>query len=55
MHFGDVFEPIRIGDRLKGFVKKIRTDNKIDIMPGQAGYKRVENETDKTAEAAEGE
>lgn len=47
MHFGDVFEAIRIGDRVKGFVKKIRTDNKLDIMPGRAGYQRVENETEK--------
>ncbi|HMH31464.1 MAG TPA: S1-like domain-containing RNA-binding protein [Puia sp.] len=47
MHSGDVFGSIRIGDRLKGFIKKIRTDNKIDVMPGQSGYKRVENETDK--------
>jgi uncharacterized protein len=47
MHHADIFENIRIGDRLKGFIKKIRTDNKIDVMPGQAGYKRVENETEK--------
>jgi len=47
MHFADVFDAVKIGDRMKGFVKKIRPDNKIDAMPGKAGYKRVENETEK--------
>jgi len=47
MHFGDVFRDLHIGDRLKGFIKKVRTDNKLDIMPGEAGYKRVESETEK--------
>ena len=47
MHYGDVFGNIQIGDRIRGFVKKIRPDHKIDVMPGQAGYKKVENETEK--------
>ena len=47
MHYGDVFGNIQIGDRIRGFVKKIRPDQKIDVMPGQAGYKKVENETEK--------
>jgi len=32
---------------LKGFVKTIRPDQKIDVMPGRSGYKRVEEETEK--------
>jgi uncharacterized protein len=47
MHFGDVFQSIEIGDKLKGFIKTIRADQKIDVMPGKAGYKRIENETEK--------
>lgn len=47
IHYGDVFREIKTGDRLKGFIKKIRPDNKIDIMPGQAGYQRVESESEK--------
>lgn len=27
----EIFKPIRIGDKLKGYVQKIRTDNKLDI------------------------
>lgn len=47
LHFGDVFQNLHIGDRLPGFVKKIRPDQKIDAMPGQPGYKKVETETEK--------
>jgi predicted RNA-binding protein (virulence factor B family) len=47
LHFGDVFQQVGIGDRIKGFIKTVRPDLKIDVMPGRAGYKRVENETEK--------
>jgi predicted RNA-binding protein (virulence factor B family) len=47
MHFGDVFQEITLGERIRGYIKKIRPDDKIDVMPGQAGYKRVESETGK--------
>jgi uncharacterized protein len=47
MHFGDIFSPLKIGDRLKGHINKIRPDNKIDIKPGKIGYVKVETETEK--------
>ena len=47
LYYGDVFTDVEIGDRLEGFIKKIRPDNKIDVMPGKAGYQKVENETEK--------
>ncbi|MEI8279988.1 MAG: S1-like domain-containing RNA-binding protein [Bacteroidota bacterium] len=47
LHFNEVFRDISIGDKLKGFIKKIRTDNKIDVVLGQPGYKRVEDESDR--------
>ena len=47
IHFDDIFSPIEIGDTLKGFVKKIRTDKKLDIMPGVAGYARIDPEADR--------
>jgi len=47
LYFGDVFNDIEIGDHLQGYVKKIRSDNKIDVMPGKAGYQKVEGETEK--------
>lgn len=47
IHFSDVFSDIKIGDKLKGFIKRIHDTDKIDVMPGERGYKRVETETDK--------
>jgi predicted RNA-binding protein (virulence factor B family) len=47
LHFNEIFRPIDIGDRIQGFVKKIKEGNKIDVVLGQAGYKKVEDETAK--------
>jgi uncharacterized protein len=47
LHFSDVFRDIHIGDQLKGYVKTIRPDNKIDIVLDSPGYKRVEGESEK--------
>lgn len=38
----DIFKPIAIGDKLKGYIKNIRTDNKIDISLQQIGAKMLE-------------
>jgi predicted RNA-binding protein (virulence factor B family) len=37
----DIFEELRVGDQLKGFVKKIRPDNKLDIVLHAPGYKGI--------------
>ena len=34
-----IFKELNIGDRLKGYTKKIREDNKIDISIQPIGYK----------------
>lgn len=47
LHFGDVFRELETGDELKGFIKTIRPEGKIDVGVGEMGYKRVESETDK--------
>lgn len=47
LHYNEVFRELNIGDKEKGFVKKIREENKIDIALGERGYKRVEGESDK--------
>ncbi|MBL7711647.1 MAG: RNA-binding protein [Chitinophagaceae bacterium] len=47
IHFSDIFYEMKVGERLKGFVKRVLPEGKLDIMPGERGYKRVENETDK--------
>lgn len=47
IHFSDIFYEMKVGERLKGFVKRVLPEGKLDIMPGERGYKRVENETEK--------
>lgn len=37
-----IFQDLSIGDKLKGFVKKIRPGNKLDISLGQIGYRNIE-------------
>lgn len=38
----EVFKELKIGDRLKGFIKKIREDNKIDVTLQRPGYRSIE-------------
>ena len=47
LHFNEIYRTISVGDTLKGYVKTIRTDNKIDVVAGKPGYQRVEDETEK--------
>lgn len=37
-----IFKDLSIGDKLKGIVKKVRDDNKLDITLGQIGYRNIE-------------
>jgi predicted RNA-binding protein (virulence factor B family) len=37
-----IFEDIRTGDRLEAYVKKVREDNKIDLVLQPEGYKSIE-------------
>lgn len=47
LYYGDVFTEIEIGDKLQGYIKTIREDKKIDVMPGKLGYQKVEDEAGK--------
>ena len=38
----DIFEDIRTGDTIKAYIKKIRNDNKIDVVLQTPGYKSIE-------------
>ncbi len=38
IHANDVFKPISMGDRISGFVKTVRADNKLDITLQPIGY-----------------
>ena len=39
----EIFENIRIGDRLKGYVKNIREDHKIDLSLQKSGFELVDD------------
>lgn len=47
LHQNQVFQPLQPGDKLKGYIKTIRPDNKIDVVTGKPGYQKVEDETTK--------
>jgi uncharacterized protein len=39
----EIYEAIRIGDQIKGFVKRIREDNKIDLSLQKSGFELVDD------------
>jgi predicted RNA-binding protein (virulence factor B family) len=47
LHSNEIYTTLHIGDRLEGFVKTIRPDNKIDVVLGKPGYQKVEDEAGK--------
>jgi len=47
LHANEVYRNLEVGDKLKGFIKSIRPDNKIDIILDKPGYVRVEKEEEK--------
>lgn len=42
LHDDDLFEPIRYGDRRKGYIKKQRDDGKIDLLLHPPGYAKID-------------
>lgn len=42
-----VFQNLQAGDRLKGWIKRIRKDNKIDVILQRPGYRGIEPNADK--------
>lgn len=47
LHGNEVFQELQIGDWVKGFIKKIRPDHKIDVVLGRPGFDKVEDEAEK--------
>ena len=44
IHANEVFRELETGEKVKGFVKHVRPDNKLDISLGAKGYTRVPDE-----------
>jgi predicted RNA-binding protein (virulence factor B family) len=47
LHLNEVYRDINIGDKLKGYIKKIYPDHKLDVVIGVPGFRRVEGESEK--------
>lgn len=54
LHHNEIYRTIGVGDKFKGYIKKIYPDNKhpengwlIDVAAGKPGYNRVEDESEK--------
>lgn len=47
LHFNEIYQSIGAGDKLKGFIKTIRPDNKIDVAAGTPGFERIEGSAEK--------
>jgi uncharacterized protein len=41
LYHDSIFVPVAIGQKLKGFVRSLRPDGKVDLSLDQAGYRRV--------------
>ncbi|NCX95502.1 MAG: hypothetical protein EBX41_03665 [Chitinophagia bacterium] len=44
LYYDDVFKELDLGQRVNGFIKTIRPNNKLDVMLGIQGYAKVEGE-----------
>jgi len=42
IYLEDIFEDIRTGDRMRAYIKKVREDNKIDVVLQAEGYRSIE-------------
>ena len=47
LHFNQIYQNIGVGDKMKGYIKAIRPENKIDVVAGAIGYNRIEGEAEK--------
>lgn len=43
LYQNEVFQPLEIGQKLKGFVKQIREDDKIDLMLQKPGFEKIDD------------
>ncbi|HJO55829.1 MAG TPA: S1-like domain-containing RNA-binding protein [Candidatus Scalindua sp.] len=46
IYSNEVFQPLKSGQKTKGYIKKVREDNKIDLSLHKPGYERVDDITD---------
>ncbi|WP_430813675.1 CvfB family protein [Carboxylicivirga sp. RSCT41] len=42
LYHNELFKPIKIGDKCKGYIKKVREDDKLDITLEKPGYEKID-------------
>jgi predicted RNA-binding protein (virulence factor B family) len=47
LYKNEVFQPLQAGDKVQGYIKKIRTDGKIDLRLDKIGYEKISVFADK--------
>lgn len=47
LYADEVFEPLRIGDRRDGYVKRLRDDHRLDVSLAPPGYARVDGASER--------
>jgi len=47
LYHNEVFQPLRKGLHIKGFIKKLRDDGKIDLCLQKPGHEKVDEVSDK--------
>ena len=47
LHANEVYRKLYVGNKVKGYIKTIRKDNKIDLVLDKPGYERVSQEEEK--------
>lgn len=47
LYKNEVFEPVKVGDILTGYIKKKRSDNKIDVTLSRPGYGAIDAQVQK--------
>ena len=46
LYSNEVFQPLKSGHKAKGYIKKVREDNKIDLSLHKPGYERIDDITE---------
>lgn len=46
----DIIGSLKVGDQVPGYIRTIRPDGKLDLALGQAGYRRISENSDKVLE-----
>jgi len=42
LYYNELFKPIKIGDKTKGYINKVREDDKLDVILEKPGYGKID-------------